>query len=210
MQESTNIIWAIQQTPTLGKFHKALAKAQAEIKNPTKNKEAKIGANYSYSYADLSGALDDVRSVLSKNGIAFYQMPTMHNIGPVLATRLAFEDEWVEAIFPLSMGSKMTDLGGQITFLRRYQLFPMAGIAGEDDVEGDALDAATVKIVVDEQPQIAQILSKFSDAKSAAELGEMRNSVKGAYEALSVVGQAAIRRSYVEFEKKLRDGGNSA
>jgi hypothetical protein len=203
--------WAVNQTPTLGKFHQALAKAQSEIKNPVKNKTAKIGANYSYEYADLAGALDEVRTVLSKNGIAFYQMPTLRDDGvTVLATRLAFEDEWVEAVFPLNGGAKMTDLGAQITFLRRYQLFPMAGIAGEDDIDGDALDAATVKVVVDEQPKIAELLSKLADAQSIQDLEGMRVSIKAVYEALSPVGQAAVRRSYAEFERKLRDGGNTA
>jgi ERF superfamily len=208
--ESTDIIWAIKQTPTLGKFHKALAKAQTDVRNPVKNKTAKIGANYSYDYADLAGALDGVRDVLSKNGMAFYQVPTQTDGGVVLATRLAFEDEWIEATFPLVLGSKMTDLGAQITFLRRYQLFPMAGIAGEDDVEGDALNATTAKVVVDEQAQISGLLATFADARSVEELEEQRRLSKTAYEALSVVGQAAVRRSYIEFERKLKNGGNTA
>jgi hypothetical protein len=197
-------VWDIKGTPTLGKFHKALALAQAEIRNPPKNKTAKIGSQYTFDYADLPSGIEIIRGVLAKCGIAFYQAPTYTARGNFLVTRMAFEDEWIEVSYPLTSSQKATDVCIQITLLRRYSLFPLAGVAGEDDVDGDALDSSGVKpAVLDETPQLDMLRKTFSAAKTLNELSDARLSSSGIYGQLSSVGQAACRRAYVEFEKRL-------
>jgi len=198
--------WDIKGTPTLGKFHTALALAQRKMINPTKNRTAKIGTNYTFEYADLPSGIDIVRRVLSEVGMAFYQVPTETSRGLRLVSRLAFEDEWIEASFPISSWSKMTELGGQITFLRRYSLFPLAGVAGEEDIDGDAIDASGAKaVLIDETPKLDKVNQMFQAAKTLGELAAAQMAARDLYGQLSVVGQAAVRRTYVELEKRLKE-----
>lgn len=117
----------------------ALAAAQAELTNPVKGKTAKAG-QYSYDYADIADVLEGARPILAKHGIAIIQMPVRskfrelaqvtilgHKSGQYMQSTLRWE----------VADSKVQSLGGAITYLRRYSLQAMIGVAADADLDGD-------------------------------------------------------------------------
>lgn len=126
-------------SPTIEKIAAALSAAQAEIGNPTKNRTAKVKSdkgNYEYSYADLAAVLEAVRPVLSKHQIAIVQPPTMpaQKRLEVLTVLLHASGEWIGSSLAIDLsGTRPQDVGVAITYLRRYQVQSLAGVASEDD-----------------------------------------------------------------------------
>jgi hypothetical protein len=124
----------------------ALAKAQTELSNPEK---AMIGTIYnnrsdtpqSFRYASLSSGLDIIRKTLGGQQIAVAQTThidrtnNMVNLNTIL---LHTSGEWISSDWPvcqLSETSAPRRMGAALTYARRYALFTMVGIAGEDDLD---------------------------------------------------------------------------
>jgi hypothetical protein len=130
----------------------ALAKAQTELSNPEK---AMIGTVYngrsdspqSFRYASLSSGLDIIRKALGGHQIAIAQTTDIDRAnGTVNLTTLLLHTsgEWISSDWPvcqLSETSAPRRMGAALTYARRYALFSMVGIAGEDDL--DAPDIAS-------------------------------------------------------------------
>jgi hypothetical protein len=124
----------------------ALAKAQTELSNPEK---AMIGTIYnarpdspqSFRYASLSSGLDIIRKALSDHQIAIAQTTDIDRAnGTVNLTTflLHTSGEWISSDWPvcqLSETSAPRRMGAALTYARRYALFSMVGIAGEDDLD---------------------------------------------------------------------------
>jgi hypothetical protein len=129
----------------------ALAKAQTELSNPEK---AMVGTIYnnrsdspqSFRYASLSSGLDIIRKALGGQQIAIAQTTDIDRAnGTVNLTTLLLHTsgEWISSDWPvcqLSETSAPRRMGAALTYARRYALFSMVGIAGEDDL--DAPDIA--------------------------------------------------------------------
>ncbi len=129
----------------------ALAKAQTELSNPEK---AMIGTVYnarsdipqSFRYASLSSGLDIIRKALGGHQIAVTQTTHIDRAaGMVNLTTLLLHTsgEWISSDWPvcqLSETAAPRRMGAALTYARRYALFTMVGIAGEDDL--DAPDIA--------------------------------------------------------------------
>lgn len=120
----------------------ALAKAQGEMKNPEKNRTARIptkaGGSYEYNYADLPATFDCVRSALAKNGLSHTAATTYDNMSMVISVRLLHTSgQWIEAsaMLPSTQDPKM--LAANLTYLRRYLFNGLVGIAGDDDLDSD-------------------------------------------------------------------------
>ena len=144
----------------------ALAKAQGAIKNPSKDRTAKIESpkgSYTYTYATLADSLEAIREGLSANQLALVQATRIEGGVLMLDTRLThatgqwFESEWPVCQFPTAP----QQIGSALTYARRYALSAMIGIAGEDD------DAAAAKDTKVEAPQ------RFITPEQVEELDEM-------------------------------------
>lgn len=114
---------------------KALAVAQSKITNVKKDK-----SGYGYKYAELVGCLEMIKKPLAESDLALVQLLSMSENGsPTLVSMLTHSSgEWIKSVFPIkSQPSKQTNdmqaLGSGITYLRRYALCSMLGIAQEDD-----------------------------------------------------------------------------
>jgi ERF superfamily len=124
----------------------ALAKAQTELSNPEK---AMVGTVYnnrsdspqSFRYASLSSGLDIVRKTLGGQQIAIAQTTDIDRTsGTVNLTTILLHTsgEWISSDWPvcqLSETSAPRRMGAALTYARRYALFTMVGIAGEDDLD---------------------------------------------------------------------------
>jgi hypothetical protein len=131
----------------------ALAKAQIELVNPEKSMIAMIrsddkgGAKQIFRYAPLSSGLEILRKTLGQHEIAILQATAIdHAAGVVkLTTSLCHSSgEWVGSSWPVCSIDDMASpkrMGAALTYARRYALFTLAGIAGEDDLDAPDLNA---------------------------------------------------------------------
>ena len=132
----------------------ALAKAQAELVNPEKSLTATIRpgrpgeGERSFRYAPLSSGLDIVRKTLGQHEIATVQTTAIDNgSGMVsLTTMLAHASgEWIASdwpVCPIAETANPQRMGAALTYARRYALFTLVGIAGEDDLDAPDLCAS--------------------------------------------------------------------
>ena len=121
------------------KIDAILAKAQAEIENPTKDA---VNPHFRSKYATLDAGLNIVRSVLSKHGISITQPTRVEDGVLMLDTRLAYQGQWIASEYPVCpFPVKQQEMGSALTYSRRYSLFSLVGIAGEEDDDGNAANA---------------------------------------------------------------------
>ena len=121
-----------------GQLATALAAAQSELTDPKKTKTAKAG-QYSYDYTDIAGVLAAVRPVLSKHGIAVVQAVESDDAGNlVVRTTLLCGPESMASAIRWRMPGKIQELGSAVTYLRRYTLCAMVGVAADADDDGAA------------------------------------------------------------------------
>jgi hypothetical protein len=136
-----------QSSDTIGAIAAALAKAQAELTNPEKSLTATIATpgigdgDRTFRYAPLSSGLDIVRKSLGRHEIAAVQTTAIDiEAGLVrLTTVLAHASgEWISSEWPVCPVSETVTprrMGAALTYARRYALFTLVGIAGEDDLD---------------------------------------------------------------------------
>ncbi len=139
----------------------ALAKAQIQLTNPEKSLIGTIepqrgeGSARQFRYAPLSSGLEIVRKTLGQHEIATVQTTAIDQVTGIvnLTTVLAHSSgEWIASDWPVcavSETAKPHRMGGALTYARRYALFTLVGIAGEDDLDAPDLigpDAQTESI----------------------------------------------------------------
>src|ERR1700758_5124238 len=149
---SSNGRTAVQQSSSsIGALATALAKAQIELVNPEKSMIATIraddkgGAEQIFRYAPLSSGLEILRKTLGQHEIAILQATAIDQAAGVvkLTTTLCHSSgEWVGSTWPVCSVEDMASpkrMGAALTYARRYALFTLAGIAGEDDLDAPDL-----------------------------------------------------------------------
>lgn len=124
----------IRMSERQAKLNEALAKAQGLIELAPKQAN---NPHYDSDYADLAAIRQAVRIPLSSNGIAYVQFPVTKGKQVTVTTRLAHADEWMECDLTAdAAGTGPQAIGAVITYLRRYGLSAMTGVAaGDDDAE---------------------------------------------------------------------------
>ena len=142
---------------SIGALAAALARAQTLLTNPEKSlvatvrEEGRHGREQTFRYAPLSSGLDIVRKVLGQHEIATVQTTSIDQpAGFVyLTTVLAHASgEWIASEWPVCPVSEIASprrMGAALTYARRYALFALVGIAGEDDTDAPDLQASTIK-----------------------------------------------------------------
>jgi hypothetical protein len=138
--------------------------AQAELVNPEKSLTATIRSDergrsdQTFRYAPLSSGLDIVRKTLGQHEIATVQTTAIDQVAGVvnLTTVLAHSSgEWIASDWPVcAIADTATPhrMGAALTYARRYALFTLVGIAGEDDVDAPDLTAPPVQTTGIENP----------------------------------------------------------
>jgi ERF superfamily len=181
----------------------ALAKAQSELVNPEKSLTAIIRTGRpgegerSFRYAPLSSGLDIVRKTLGQHEIATVQTTTIEGGVVNLTTMLAHASgEWIASdwpVCPVAETASPQRMGAALTYARRYALFTLVGIAGEDDLDAPDLCAPA--------PTAGSLRVGSSGADGASQLpcrtpgnGQARGSTKSIPEpVLSSDKSAALR-----------------
>jgi ERF superfamily len=138
-----------RSSETVAALASALAKAQAELINPEKSLTATIrtggDGERSFRYAPLSSGLDIVRKTLGQHKIATLQTTAIDQAAGMvnLTTTLAHASgEWIASdwpVCPIAETAHPQRMGAALTYARRYALFTLVGIAGEDDLDAPDL-----------------------------------------------------------------------
>ena len=146
-----------RSSETIGAIAAALAKAQTELTNPEKSATATIRSPFpreedkSFRYATLSSGLEIVRKCLGRNEIAAVQTTSIDSEAGLirLTTMLAHSSgEWVSSewpVCPVGETAAPHRLGAALTYARRYALFTLVGIAGEEDTDAPDIAAPALE-----------------------------------------------------------------
>lgn len=159
----------------------ALAKAWGEIQNPKHNTTVKVqtktGGSYTFDYTDLGGIFDEAKRVYKENEISILQNAyTEESDGRLVicveTMLLHSSGEWVKS-GPLRMMASpgIQDMGGQITYLKRYSLSAMLGIATEkdDDANGASGNEYQYESKKESGDPPTTLKSKFQTLKGSME-----------------------------------------
>src|ERR1700731_3438773 len=140
-----------QSSESVAALAAALAKAQAQLVNPEKSLSATISTGRAgetqrtFRYAPLSSGLEIVRKTLSEQEIAIIQTTAVDPASRLLnlTTMLAHASgQWIASqwpVCPLADIASPHRMGAALTYARRYALFTLVGIAGEDDLDAPDL-----------------------------------------------------------------------
>ena len=219
-----------RSSESIGAIAAALAKAQAELTNPEKSLVATIRASHprdhdqTFRYAALASGLDIVRKALGGHEIATVQTTAIDKEAGLirLTTTLAHSSgEWLSSewpVCPIAETAAPRRMGAALTYARRYSLFTLVGIAGEDDLdapdlaEGGKADAANTAgmadiegVAVSSQPGDA-----VGERRPAAVL---RRTEKVARPPRTILGQeqsAALREKLLADLSQLQSGDEAA
>lgn len=143
---------AEQSNSLLGFLYEALAKAQGQfpVIEKTRNVTVKTkdGGNYSFDYAPLDEIIDATRPALSANGLSVMQLPKVDNGVVSVTTCLAhssggsveFAMSW-----PVADSARIQDMGGIVTYLRRYALTGMLGVAADSDDDASGAEGTVTQ-----------------------------------------------------------------
>ena len=145
----------------------ALAKAQGAISNPGKTA---LNPHFKSQYADLSAGLNAIRAALSANGIAVVQQTAvMSDDTLLLRTTLAHASgQWIKSEWPVvKLPAPPQVIGSALTYARRYTLFALVGIAGDDDDDGNAASAKGVNASLIDNDQLVAMQDLLTETKTS-------------------------------------------
>lgn len=193
----------------------ALAAAQLEMANPEKNKSATIKSekgSYAYKYADLAEALDGLRKTLGAHGLSIIQVTQLDGDTLTVITRLMHSSgQWIDSTYPVCRTGAHQQMGAALTYARRYALFAMVGIAGDDDTDGNgaaeavggARRPAPAKpdepgmrpLALSSEAVAAQMIRTIETLGSAEKLNDYAEMCRRAYESLPDDARKLVREA---------------
>jgi len=139
----------------------ALAKAQGAFPEIERNRTVRVrpksgGQEYEFKYATLSAIIDAIRKPLSENGLAYTQIIS-HDADSgfyVLTTTLYCGNQFLSSKTPIIIeGQTNQQFGSALTYMKRYALAAILGIAAEEDDDANIADGNEIKGVVDKAPK---------------------------------------------------------
>ena len=161
----------VKKSDSIVEIAKALSKFQASMVNVTKEAE---NPYFKSSYASLGNIIDTIRKPMGENGLAFAQFPIEDNRLVTLLMHTSGEYfQSVVKMFPKD--STPQAQGSAITYMRRYALSAILGIATEDDDGNDASTTQKTTTVktgkgTDEYAKAVLAIEKAKDIKTLEEM----------------------------------------
>ena len=131
----------------IGELAKALAAAQGEMTAASKDA---TNPHFKSRYATLASVWDAIRGPLSRNGLSVSQVLETPETGPGVVVRtllLHTSGQWIGSRYVMPIPDKLTPqaVGSAITYARRYALSAIAGVAPDDDDDGNAASITPVR-----------------------------------------------------------------
>lgn len=126
----------MDHSETIGAVSKALVAACGEVGNAVKDS---TNPHFKSKYASLNSVLDTIKPVFAKHGLAIVQFPAAGGDDAALLSVVLHESgEYLSMLAGCPIQKQDPQgVGSAYTYLRRYSLAAIAGIAQEDD-DGNA------------------------------------------------------------------------
>lgn len=167
----------MKQSESIVEISKALTKAWGSMENPKHNKTVRVqtkkGGQYSFDYTDLGGIIDGIKPHFKEHGISVMQHAyteiVENRLFVYVTTKIMHESgEWMSTK-PLIMpaNNSVQEMGGQITYLKRYSLSAILGISTEEDDDANGSSGNEAKFEEKEKPKAppettkAELIAKF-------------------------------------------------
>jgi len=149
----------------IGELSMALAKAQGEIKAAVKDS---TNPAFRSKYADLNSVINAIKDPMSRNELAYMQIP--HEIDGItyLVTIISHKSgQFVKSQIPIKVKSdvkfnEIQETGKAITYLKRYVLSAMLGVSSDEDDDGNSSVGYTA-----ESPKVAPKVQTISKEQVA-------------------------------------------
>jgi hypothetical protein len=156
----------MEQSESINELSAALAKAQAEIRNPSKNTKNTFFKN---EYADLTAVLGCIRPVAAANGLSFIQAVEAYNGNVAVTSQISHSSgQWIKQVasveVPKTSKNPIQDLGSMATYLKRYQAQSMWAICADEDTDAQDLG---IEDISDEK--VAHLDAMLDATKSSKE-----------------------------------------
>ena len=156
----------MEQSESINELSAALAKAQAEIRNPGKNTKNTFFKN---EYADLTAVLGCIRPVAAANGLSFIQAVEAKAGHVCVSSQISHSSgQWIKQTasleIPKSSKNPIQDLGSMATYLKRYQAQSMWAICADEDTDAQDLG---IEDISDEK--VAHLDAMLDSTKSSKE-----------------------------------------
>src|ERR1700761_3719374 len=190
-----------RSSETIGAIAAALAKAQGELTNPEKSLTATIRSPFpqegdrTFRYASLASGLDVVRKSLGQHEIATIQTTRIdESAGQIRLTTILMHasGEWISSDWPVCASSETAAphrMGAALSYARRYALFTLVGIAGEDDLDAPDLALPTVDAGSHGSPPEKKNRANGSETQTPAKV--FQGPHKGGVRAGALSGEAS-------------------
>jgi hypothetical protein len=193
-----------ERSAQVGELTAALSLAQGELRNAPRTQVGHFG-----KYADLGTLLDTIRGPFSKHGLSVTQEFLPYGEGWVVSTELAHKSgEWKRSVLPINHRLEPQKFAAAATYLKRIALSAIAGVAAEDDDDGETAskDAAVAKVVDDSRAE--QMYRKsITVAKSPEELSVILSRVTARVKQGTLSQEAAGRLEEAAEQRIARAGG---
>ena len=157
----------MNKSESIASIAAALAKAQAELKNPPFDSK---NPHFKNNYASLASVRDTVTPVLAQHGIAVLQLLGKSDVGVSCETVLTHESgEWISSTIELPATKQDAQgYGSACTYARRYALMAIVNVVG--DVDDDATEASKPKTEADIGREYAAHLTALEQASDMVAL----------------------------------------
>lgn len=116
----------------------ALAKAQAEMTPPEKDKRANYG-----QYASLGSVISSSKPALNKYGLCVsQQIDNSKDVPCIVSTLMHSSGQWIRSYMPIPIGGSdgkgnpLQQFGGKLTYLKRYAMTALLSIDADEDDDG--------------------------------------------------------------------------
>jgi hypothetical protein len=207
-----------RSSESIGRIAAALASAQAELINPEKSLVGTIRSPFpherdrTFRYAPLSSGLDIIRKSLGKHEIAVVQTSSIDRENGLvrLTTVLAHSSgEWVSSewpVCPITDATAPQRMGAALTYARRYALFTLVGIAGEDDLDSPDLNSTPQPKPERPSKLNGHLSSEFVGRREKK--GQSTSFVAPANK-LSIADSGALRDRMINEVRKLSTAGSA-
>ena len=97
--------------------------------------------HFKSSYMKLDTILDTIKPILSELGLVLSQKTKFYpeqNLGTIVTTITNSSDgQSIESEIPYDISEPAQKQGGNITYMRRYALAALLGIAADEDIDGN-------------------------------------------------------------------------
>lgn len=143
----------------IAEIAEALSKAQGKFKQPALNRTARIKNAqghllYETHYADLGEIINCVKTAMAEEKLSFTQ--TIENRPPLgwvlVFTLMHASGEMIQSILPINISLPPQQLGGLLTYLKRYQASAFLGLAADFDDDANGVSGKDADITT-KQPK---------------------------------------------------------